>query len=125
MSFLTAMSWMMLAWCVDGDCTHRLALATWVARVTITSRWGCSAGSSCGRCCRASINCLPKSKAPGLERNGARRLRFSRDDTRHSGTHPSSCAEVIRQAVQAFRFQVRSIFLDRAISCWCPLPLQG
>lgn len=118
-SFLAAMSWVMLAVVAWTAFTHapQLALATWVARVTIVIAIGLFGWLIVWPLVR-----LPRLNQLAAEIERRQDLKelvragfeFSRDDRASQRYSPELVREVVRQAVQKLSgLQVRSIFLDR------------
>jgi hypothetical protein len=118
-SFLAAMSWVMLAVVAWTAIAHapQLALATWVARITITIALGLFGWLIVWPLVR--LPRLDKLAAEIEKRQDLKELvragfEFSRDDTASRRYSPELVREVVRQAVQQLSgLQVRSIFLNR------------
>ena len=118
-SFLAAMSWVMLAVVLWTAIVHapQLTLATWVARITIAVAIGLFGWFVVWPLVRLPrINQLAaeierRQDLKELVRAG---FEFSRDDRASQRYSPELVREVIRQAVQKLSgLQVRSIFLNR------------
>lgn len=130
-SFLAAMSWVMLAVVLWTALTHapQLALATWVARITIVIALGLFGW----------LIVWPLARLPRLDKLAAEIERrqdlkelvragfeFSRDNTASQRYSPELVREVVRQAVhQLSGIQVRSIFLNRRHLMLAPFAAAG
>ncbi|HKW14632.1 MAG TPA: DUF4175 family protein [Candidatus Krumholzibacteria bacterium] len=118
-SFLAAMSWVMLAVVAWTAIVHapQLALATWVARITIAvavGLFGWLIVWPLVRLPRLNQLAAEIEKRQDLKEMVRAGFEFSRDDTASQRYSPELVREVIRQAVQKLSgLQVRSIFLDR------------
>jgi hypothetical protein len=118
-SFLAAMSWVMLAVVLWTAIVHAppLALATWVARITAVIAVGLLGWLivwPLARLPRLNQLAAEIEKRQDLKEMVRAGFEFSRDDRAAQRYSPELVREVIRQAVQKLSgVQVRSIFLDR------------
>lgn len=130
-SFLAAMSWVMLAVVVWTAIVHAppLGLATWVARVIIVMAIGLLGWFivwplvRMPRLDRLAAEIEKRQDLKELVRAG---FEFSRDDTASRRYSPELVKEVVRQAVEKLSgLKVRSIFLDRRHLTLVPVAALG
>jgi hypothetical protein len=130
-SFLAAMSWVMLAVVLWTAIVHapQLALTTWVARATIAiavGLFGWFIVWPLARLPRLDRLAAEIEKRQDLKEMVRAGFEFSRDETASQRYSPELVREVIRQAVQKLSgLQVRSIFLDRRYLKLVPFAAAG